>query len=259
MRDVRRHEPGAGAAFCTEDRAGPATHVPPVAELVRALRPRHARPSSRPGTVPVLIDPRRSSGLSAEAPDPDRPAHAAARFVTASRPIWRMRLARETPRYLLSAAATCGLLASARFAIAPPTPGFSAGGSRPPATGSRRRKLRSPVRAPLPDVGSGQAAGGSPGPAVVHRARDGTGRRRGPSRQRRAAGRMGGSRTGAAIGARHQRLHGRRPDRHGRTALPHRGCHAGCRWSPATSGLPRLRGAAVLGPRIPARAGARTG
>jgi hypothetical protein len=36
--------------------------------------------------------------------------------------MWRIRLAREAPRYLLSAAAACGLLASARFAIAPPSP-----------------------------------------------------------------------------------------------------------------------------------------
>ncbi len=60
--------------------------------------------------------------MSAEAPGPDGPARTAVRFVTASKPMWRIRLARETPRYLLSAAATCGLLASARFAIAPPSP-----------------------------------------------------------------------------------------------------------------------------------------
>jgi hypothetical protein len=34
--------------------------------------------------------------------------------------MWRVRLAREFPRYALSAAAVAGLLASARFAIAPP-------------------------------------------------------------------------------------------------------------------------------------------
>jgi hypothetical protein len=39
-----------------------------------------------------------------------------------SRPLWRVRLARELPRYLLQAAAVAGLLASARFAIAPPRP-----------------------------------------------------------------------------------------------------------------------------------------
>jgi hypothetical protein len=39
-----------------------------------------------------------------------------------SRPLWRIRLARELPRYLLQAAAVAGLLASARFAIAPPRP-----------------------------------------------------------------------------------------------------------------------------------------
>ncbi len=36
--------------------------------------------------------------------------------------IWRIRLARELPRYLLQALAVVGLLASARFAIAPPRP-----------------------------------------------------------------------------------------------------------------------------------------
>lgn len=38
------------------------------------------------------------------------------------RSIWRIRLARELPRYLLKALAVVGLLASARFAIAPPRP-----------------------------------------------------------------------------------------------------------------------------------------
>jgi hypothetical protein len=37
-------------------------------------------------------------------------------------PLWRLRLAREYPKYLLVAVATFGLLASARFAIAPPRP-----------------------------------------------------------------------------------------------------------------------------------------
>jgi hypothetical protein len=36
--------------------------------------------------------------------------------------MWRIRLARELPRYLLQALAIVGLLASARFAIAPPHP-----------------------------------------------------------------------------------------------------------------------------------------
>lgn len=38
------------------------------------------------------------------------------------RPIWRIRLARELPRYLLRGLAIAGLLASARFVIAPPRP-----------------------------------------------------------------------------------------------------------------------------------------
>jgi hypothetical protein len=37
-----------------------------------------------------------------------------------TRPLWRMRLARELPRHLLHAVALIGLLASARFAIDPP-------------------------------------------------------------------------------------------------------------------------------------------
>jgi hypothetical protein len=36
--------------------------------------------------------------------------------------LWRIRLARELPRYLLQGLAVVGLLASARFAIAPPRP-----------------------------------------------------------------------------------------------------------------------------------------
>ncbi len=38
--------------------------------------------------------------------------------------MWRIRLARELPRYLLQALAVVGLLASARFAVAPPRPVF---------------------------------------------------------------------------------------------------------------------------------------
>jgi hypothetical protein len=41
---------------------------------------------------------------------------------TATRPLWRLRLARDLPRYLLYATCAWGLLASARFAIAPPRP-----------------------------------------------------------------------------------------------------------------------------------------
>ena len=40
----------------------------------------------------------------------------------ATRPLWRIRAAREWPRYLLSAAAVAGLAASVRFAIDPPRP-----------------------------------------------------------------------------------------------------------------------------------------
>ncbi len=45
-----------------------------------------------------------------------------ARVSIATRPLWQIRLAREWHRYLLSAAAVAGLVASARFAIDPPRP-----------------------------------------------------------------------------------------------------------------------------------------
>ncbi len=51
----------------------------------------------------------------------------------ASRALWRMRLARALPRYLLCALSVAGLAASARFAIAPPTPVFPAAAVREPA------------------------------------------------------------------------------------------------------------------------------
>ncbi len=44
------------------------------------------------------------------------------RVTIRTHPLWRLRLARELPRYALLAAATAGLVASARFAIAPPRP-----------------------------------------------------------------------------------------------------------------------------------------
>jgi hypothetical protein len=39
-----------------------------------------------------------------------------------TRPLWRVRLTREAPRYLLAALAAFGIAASARFAISPPLP-----------------------------------------------------------------------------------------------------------------------------------------
>lgn len=55
----------------------------------------------------------------------------------ASRAMWRMRLARELPRYLLCAMSVAGLAASARFAIAPPTTKLSAAALRQPALPDR--------------------------------------------------------------------------------------------------------------------------
>jgi hypothetical protein len=51
---------------------------------------------------------------------PNAPSHAT--VTVTARSIWRIRLARELPRYLLQSVAVAGLLASARFAIAPPRP-----------------------------------------------------------------------------------------------------------------------------------------
>lgn len=45
-----------------------------------------------------------------------------AKVTVTPRPMWRISLARELPRYLVQAAAVMGLLASARFALAPPKP-----------------------------------------------------------------------------------------------------------------------------------------
>jgi hypothetical protein len=56
-----------------------------------------------------------------------------ARVTVVTRPLWRIRLARETPRYLLCALSATGLVASARFAIAPPHPA-----ARAPASPSSR-------------------------------------------------------------------------------------------------------------------------
>jgi hypothetical protein len=59
--------------------------------------------------------------------------HAEVRVAT--RPLWRIRAAREWPRYLLSALAFAGIAASARFAIDPPraaTPRVSARGIAAP-------------------------------------------------------------------------------------------------------------------------------
>ncbi|HEX4188790.1 MAG TPA: hypothetical protein VHY83_12910 [Solirubrobacteraceae bacterium] len=51
-----------------------------------------------------------------------------------SRPLWMIRIGRELPRYMLWALASAGLLASARFAIAPPRPAAPrASAATPPA------------------------------------------------------------------------------------------------------------------------------
>lgn len=49
-------------------------------------------------------------------------ARTRASVTVSSKPLWRIRLARELPRLLLCWASVAGLLASARYAIAPPSP-----------------------------------------------------------------------------------------------------------------------------------------
>jgi len=51
----------------------------------------------------------------------------------ATRALWRIRLARGLPRYLLCTASVAGLAASARYAIAPPTAQLSTAAARAPA------------------------------------------------------------------------------------------------------------------------------
>jgi Conjugative transposon protein TcpC len=60
---------------------------------------------------------------------------ARAKVTIGTRPLWQIRVAREWPRYLLSALAVAGLAASARFAIDPPraaAPRVAARGPAPP-------------------------------------------------------------------------------------------------------------------------------
>jgi len=57
----------------------------------------------------------------------DEPPEVARVTVTITpRPLWRIRLGRELPRLLLMGAACAGLVASARYAIAPPRPAMAA-------------------------------------------------------------------------------------------------------------------------------------
>lgn len=60
-----------------------------------------------------------------------------ARVTIASRSLWRIRLAREAPRYLLRAVSLVGLVACARFAIAPPQPRIPSTLLRQPPTADR--------------------------------------------------------------------------------------------------------------------------
>lgn len=53
-----------------------------------------------------------------------------ARVMLRTHPLWRLRLMREAPRYVLGALSLFGLLASARYAIAPPRPAAPVAGVR---------------------------------------------------------------------------------------------------------------------------------
>jgi len=64
----------------------------------------------------------------------DRPG---ARVSVRAMPLWRIRFARELPRYLIGALSIAGLAASARFAIAPPRASTPAASLRAPAPADR--------------------------------------------------------------------------------------------------------------------------
>jgi hypothetical protein len=69
--------------------------------------------------MPSSIHGRRSSPLSVSEQTSDAERRGGPVSIVA-RPLWRIRLARAAPRYLLYAVCAAGLAASARFAIAPP-------------------------------------------------------------------------------------------------------------------------------------------
>jgi hypothetical protein len=55
-----------------------------------------------------------------------------ARVTIKTRALWRVRLTRELPRYLLCGLSLAGMAASARFALSPPKPALPAAGVRDP-------------------------------------------------------------------------------------------------------------------------------
>ena len=67
------------------------------------------------------------------APPDTIPADESPRVTIARRPLWRIRLARGLPRYVIYALALAGALASARFALDPPDATLPAGLPRRPA------------------------------------------------------------------------------------------------------------------------------
>jgi len=72
------------------------------------------------------VSSRELGGESLDEPLGVAPGVTRATVTVTPRPLWRIRLVRELPRLLLLGAACAGLLASARYAIAPPRPVVSA-------------------------------------------------------------------------------------------------------------------------------------
>lgn len=137
------------------------------------------RPRPRSPDRSTVTRPDRSSGLSAEAGRPGPGRASTPRYVEVRRSMWRIRLGRELPRYLLSAAATCGLLASLRLLVAPPEPRTPAPLRAPAAPDRAAEGYAVLFRPPLSDLGSEAAPIRGSVAARVHRGRHGTGRGRG--------------------------------------------------------------------------------
>jgi hypothetical protein len=112
-----------------------------IGSLDRARQHRSPRTSREwPSRAPLRSHRRRreawSSALSGERARQHDLRTAAVHLTR--RPLWRLRLARSLPRYLLYATCAYGLIASARFAIAPPL-----------TEGSRGAAARAPLRTDL--------------------------------------------------------------------------------------------------------------
>ena len=144
--------------------------------------PSRLRPRPRPpqlklpsrSSAHVPAGPSRSLALNGErhrlALAGESPKRRAARseVTISSHPLWRLRLAQRLPRWLLYATALAGLLASARFAIAPPSPADRVV-RRGPAAEPAGAELRVAVRAGVPHLGSGRPRSAAGRARAVHR------------------------------------------------------------------------------------------